>query len=45
MELGQEIPVKFCTVGGIDSVDQVSPPLVVPMMLDEPIVESKSLTA
>ena len=41
----QEIPVKFVTVAGMDSEVHVVPPFVVPTMLGEPVVESKSLTA
>jgi hypothetical protein len=39
------IPLKVEMVAGIDSMDQVAPPSVVPMMLGAPVFGSKSLTA
>ncbi|MGO8827023.1 MAG: hypothetical protein ACLQU9_17540 [Acidimicrobiales bacterium] len=40
-----EIAVKLVTVDGMGSIDQVVPPLLVPMMLGESSSESKSLMA
>jgi hypothetical protein len=45
MTLAQEIPVKFVTVAGIESLLHVEPPSVVPIMLGPPALASKLLPA